>query len=113
MVNFSFATGLVTVFLMLFVSSNVIRSFGWTIAALVTPVVLLVTGAGFFGFILGQKALATTLQGVAMTPLAMGWSHISPPMTHCTGALMRCQQLLASSSRYSTGLTILWRGSAR
>ena len=72
MVNFSFATGLVTVFLMLFVSSNVIRSFGWTIAALVTPVVLLVTGAGFFGFILGQKALATTLQGVAMTPLAMG-----------------------------------------
>ena len=72
MVNFSLATGLVTVFLMLFVASNVIRRFGWTLAALVTPVVLLVTGAGFFGFILGHQLFPGWLQGAAMTPLVMG-----------------------------------------
>jgi len=52
MANFSLATGCVTLFLMLFVSSNVIRRFGWTTAALATPVVLLVTGMGFFGVLL-------------------------------------------------------------
>ena len=72
MVNFSMATGVVTVVLMLFVSSNVIRRFGWTFAALVTPVVLLVTGAGFFGFMLGHQVFGAWLQGAAMTPLAMG-----------------------------------------
>ena len=72
MVNFSMATGFVTVFLMLFVSSNLIRIFGWTVAALVTPVVLLVTGAGFFGFILGHQWFGTWFQFASMTPLAMG-----------------------------------------
>jgi AAA family ATP:ADP antiporter len=71
MVNFSFATGLTAVFIMLFVASNVIRSFGWTVAALVTPVVLLITGIGFFGFILGQ-GLGPWFQVLGMTPLALG-----------------------------------------
>ena len=52
MANFSLATGCATLFLMLFVSSNVIRRFGWTAAALATPVVLLVTGMGFFAVLL-------------------------------------------------------------
>jgi AAA family ATP:ADP antiporter len=72
MSNFSFATGLTTLFLMLFVSSNVVRRFGWTVAALVTPVVLLVTGAGFFGFILGERLFGPWFQRFAMTPLAVG-----------------------------------------
>jgi AAA family ATP:ADP antiporter len=72
MSNFSFATGVTTLFLMLFVSSNVVRRFGWTVAALVTPVVLLVTGAGFFGFILGEGVFGPWFQRFAMTPLAVG-----------------------------------------
>jgi AAA family ATP:ADP antiporter len=72
MVNFSMATGFVTVFLMLFVSSNLIRGLGWTVAALVTPVVLLVTGAGFFGFILGHQFFGSWFQVASMTPLGMG-----------------------------------------
>ena len=72
MSNFSCATGFTTIFLMLFVSSNVVRHFGWTVGALVTPVVLLITGIGFFGFILFQKPLAPWFQWAAMTPLALG-----------------------------------------
>ena len=72
MSNFSCATGFATIFLMLFVSSNVVRRFGWTVAALVTPVVLLTTGIGFFGFILFQGALAPWFHGLSMTPLALG-----------------------------------------
>jgi len=70
MADFAFATGAVTLFLMLFVANNVIRAWGWTAAALATPVVLLVTGAGFFGFILLEDASAPLLAGLGTTPLA-------------------------------------------
>ena len=70
MADFSLATGTVTLFLMLFVANNVIRVHGWTVAALATPVVLLVTGAGFFGFILFEDASAPLLAKVGSTPLA-------------------------------------------
>jgi len=70
MANFSFATGAVTLFLMLFVANNVIRVWGWTVAALATPVVLLVTGTGFFGFILFEDASARWLARFDTTPLA-------------------------------------------
>jgi AAA family ATP:ADP antiporter len=69
MANFSLATGITTLFLMLFVANNVIRR-GWTVAALATPVVLLVTGAGFFGFILFEDASAPLLANFGSTPLA-------------------------------------------
>jgi AAA family ATP:ADP antiporter len=71
MANFSLATGATTLFLMLFVANNVIRAYGWTVAALATPVVLLVTGAGFFGFILFEDAAAPLLATYGTTPLAM------------------------------------------
>ena len=71
MSRFSSATGLATIFMMLFVSSNAIRRLGWTRTALITPLVLLVTGAGFFGFLLFQGALGPVLMGLATTPLAM------------------------------------------
>ncbi len=44
---FSTATGFVTILMMLFVGGNVIRHKGWGFAALITPVVLLVTGVAF------------------------------------------------------------------
>ena len=52
MSQYSTILGFTTIFMMLFVSSNVLRRFGWTVGALITPVVLLITGAGFFGFVL-------------------------------------------------------------
>lgn len=46
--KYSMATGITTIFLMLFVSSNLLRKLGWTFTALVTPVMILITGAIFF-----------------------------------------------------------------
>jgi len=45
-------TGWATIFLILFVANNVLRKFGWGVAALMTPVILLVTGFGFFAFVI-------------------------------------------------------------
>jgi AAA family ATP:ADP antiporter len=70
MANFSLATGATTHLLMLFVANNVIRIGGWTVAALATPVVLLATGIGFFGFILFEDASAPLLATFGTTPLA-------------------------------------------
>lgn len=89
MARFSLATGAVAVFLMLFVSSNVIRRFGWTAAALVTPVVLLATGTGFFAFILFGSSLQGLLQGMGTT--ANG----------AAVALGAAQNVLSKASKYS------------
>jgi AAA family ATP:ADP antiporter len=71
MANFALATGITSLVLMLFVANNVIRRFGWTGAALVTPVVLALTGTGFFAFILFQDALAPFLAAHGTIPLAV------------------------------------------
>jgi AAA family ATP:ADP antiporter len=63
--NFSTLTGAVTLFMMLFVGGNVIRRFGWTRGALITPIVLLVTGVGFFAFIIFREQLAPYMTGLA------------------------------------------------
>lgn len=47
-------TGMVSIFLMLFVSGQVERTLGWGFAALITPVAILVLGAFFFGITIGQ-----------------------------------------------------------
>ncbi len=52
---FSTMTGAVTVLMMLFVGGNVIRKFGWGTAALITPVVLLITGVIFFALVLFRE----------------------------------------------------------
>lgn len=63
--------GVVTIFMMLFISSNFLRRLGWTFTAMVTPVVLLVTGALFFGFILFKDQLAPYFEYFALTPLML------------------------------------------
>lgn len=68
---FSFCTGAVTILMMLFVGGNVIRRFGWTVAALVTPVVLLITGAGFFGFVIFRDSLMGFISMLGTTPLML------------------------------------------
>lgn len=69
--KFSFCTGLVTIFMMLFVGGNLIRKKGWGFAAMITPVVLLLTGAGFFAFVLFRDHLAGFISMVGTTPLFM------------------------------------------
>lgn len=69
--RFSQITGIVTIFMMLFVGSNVIRRMGWGFAAQVTPIVLLITGICFFTFILFQyhPGLTATIASLGTTPL--------------------------------------------
>jgi AAA family ATP:ADP antiporter len=67
----TFYIGVVSTFVSFFLS-KVIGNFGWTRAALITPVIMLVTSAGFFGFLFFEDSLS----GVALalfgtTPLAL------------------------------------------
>lgn len=68
---FSTITGFVTIFMMLFVGGNVMRKFGWSTAALITPIVLLLTGVGFFGFIIFRENLAGIIANLGTTPLML------------------------------------------
>ncbi len=68
--GFSTVTGIVTIFMMLFVGGNAVRR-GWKFAAMITPIVLLVTGAGFFGFVLFRDNLAAYITALGTTPLAL------------------------------------------
>ncbi|MFK0572546.1 NTP/NDP exchange transporter [Endozoicomonas sp.] len=87
---FSTCTGLVTICLMLFVTNNVIRRFGWTVAALCTPVVLLITGSLFFSFVLFRDSIpGGVFTALGMTPLML---------TVILGAL---QNILSKSTKYA------------
>lgn len=64
--------GVIATFASLMVTGNVIRLFGWTFTAMLTPVILLITSVGFFGFFFFQDYLyefAVSLTGMA--PLAI------------------------------------------
>ncbi len=65
----SYVTGAVTMFMMLFVGSNVIRRFGWGTAALFTPVVLALSGLAFFAFVLFPEKLAPIVGMFGLSPL--------------------------------------------
>ena len=87
---FSTCTGIVTILLMLFVTNNVIRRFGWTVAALCTPTVLLITGCLFFCFVLFRDFVPGELFVLlGLTPLML---------TVLLGAL---QNILSKSTKYS------------
>lgn len=68
---FSTLTGFVTVFMMLFVGGNVMRRFGWTTAAMVTPVVLLITGAIFFALVLFRDQFSWLSTVMMISPLLL------------------------------------------
>jgi len=69
--QFSTITGFATIFMMLFVGSNVIRRFGWGTAALITPVVLLITGVGFFSFVIFRDSLTGFIAMMGTTPVML------------------------------------------
>jgi AAA family ATP:ADP antiporter len=69
--KFSTITGAVTILMMLFVGGNLIRRKGWGFAAMITPVVLLITGTGFFAFVLFREHLAGYIAWIGTTPLML------------------------------------------
>ena len=81
----SIFTGGVT-FIMVSLSANILRFMGWIAAAMITPVLLYLTGAIFFGFVLFDETLASFL---SFTPL---WIAV------VVGA---AQNILSKSMKYS------------
>jgi AAA family ATP:ADP antiporter len=65
---FSFCTGFVTI-IMMFIGGWIIRKKGWGFAAMATPVVLLITGIGFFAFVLFRENLIGVIAQIGTTPL--------------------------------------------
>ncbi|MBN2479023.1 MAG: NTP/NDP exchange transporter [Parachlamydiales bacterium] len=55
--------------IMLFIGGGVVRKFGWKKAALATPIILFITGLGFFGFLCFKTQLADVLSHFKSTPL--------------------------------------------
>ncbi len=74
----------------IFISGNLIRRFSWTASAMIPPMIILITGVGFFSFLLfkdfGLAAIATFF---GSTPLAIGVFF---------GSLQNC---LARASKYT------------
>lgn len=68
--KFSFLTGATTI-IMMFVGGWIIRKKGWGVAAMITPVMLLVTGIGFFCFIIFRENLAGMISVLGTTPLML------------------------------------------
>lgn len=66
--DFSTATGAVT-FTMMILSRYIFKYFGWGVAALITPTVLLITGIAFFCLVLFSDSVAPTLKALGLTPL--------------------------------------------
>ncbi|GIL54861.1 hypothetical protein Vafri_10553 [Volvox africanus] len=66
--EFSTATGTVT-FTMMILSRWIFKQFGWGVAALITPIMLLVTGLLFFTLVLAGDTVKPTLASFGLTPL--------------------------------------------
>jgi AAA family ATP:ADP antiporter len=69
--KFSFVTGTVTLLMLLLVGGNLIRRMGWRFSALFTPAVLIVTGMGFFGFMMFGDKLTGLAALLHSTPLML------------------------------------------
>lgn len=64
--------GIIATFAALFVSGNSIRKGGWTFTALITPIILLVTSIGFFGFFFAKGSMSdVVIQYLNVTPLTL------------------------------------------
>lgn len=67
---FSTITGAVTI-VMMFIGGWLIRKKGWGFAAMTTPMVLLLTGIGFFAFVIFRDNLAGMIAYIGTTPLML------------------------------------------
>jgi len=84
--HFSMFTGILSLFMVLFVGGNVIRKFGWLVAAEATPIVLLITGIAFFVFIIFNDNMTWIIDIVGLTPLmcAVIFGAIQNILSKCT-----------------------------
>lgn len=87
--NFSRITGVVTMLMMFLATGNIVRKLGWKIAALITPVVLLITGILFFTFMIFNNHLAGIMSIIGTTPL---WLAVIFGMT---------QNIMSKSAKYA------------
>ena len=63
-------TGFIAIIIAL-LTGTLIRKFGWTKTALITPLILLATSIGFFSFVLFGQHLSTTTVLLGLTPLTI------------------------------------------
>ena len=64
-------TGIISFFTSLLISGQLIRKFGWTSGALITPVILLITCGAFFFFFFGHESMTSALAVLGTSPLAL------------------------------------------
>ncbi|MCB1181585.1 MAG: NTP/NDP exchange transporter [Chlamydiia bacterium] len=64
-------TGIISLFASIFISGQMIRRFGWTLSALVTPLILLSTSIGFFLFFFGRNSLGGLVAQFGTSPLIL------------------------------------------
>lgn len=69
--RFSMMTGIATILMIWFAGGNVIRRFGWGVGAMITPTILLITGVGFFSFIMFKDSLTSLVAFFQVTPLML------------------------------------------
>jgi ATP:ADP antiporter, AAA family len=87
--HFSILTGSVTLLMMIFVSGPAVRRLGWTKTALITPIVILVTGVAFFSFIIFRDSLATVIALLGTTPVLLAaW-------------IGRAQNIMSKATKYA------------
>ena len=72
------------------IGSNILRTVSWRTAAMLTPLMILVTGLGFFGFILFDEVLAIYLAGFTSSGLLA-----------LAVSIGTWQQVLAKATKYS------------
>lgn len=74
---FSMTTGFATIILMV-AGANILRRFGWYVGAMITPMMMLITGSLFFAFIVFRDQASPMLVALGMTPVLMaviiGWT---------------------------------------
>lgn len=68
--KFSTFTGAATI-AMLFIGGWIIRKKGWGFAAMITPAVLLITGAGFFAFVIFRDSLGGYIAMMGSSPVML------------------------------------------
>lgn len=68
--QFSMIVGAVTIVLMI-VGNNILRRFSWFTGAIITPVMLLVTGVAFFTFVIFRDSLGGMMAAFSMTPVVL------------------------------------------
>ncbi|MDR1414104.1 MAG: NTP/NDP exchange transporter [Puniceicoccales bacterium] len=68
--RYVFWTGIVSIFVMI-IGGNILRTFNWFTAAVITPALTLVAGSLFFSFILWRENFADTLARIGTNPIAV------------------------------------------